>query len=97
MSPIYVAIDTPELARAIELAKAVRDHAGGVKLGLEFFSAQGPGGVRRIRDLGLPVFLDLKLHDIPETVERAVAAAASHGVRYLTVHAAGGQIGRAHV
>ena len=90
MNPIYVAIDTPELARALEVAKAVRDHAGGVKLGLEFFSAQGPDGVRRIRDLGLPVFLDLKLHDIPNTVAKAVQALAPLEPAILTVHAIGG-------
>ena len=72
MRPIYVAIDTPELARALAIAEAVREHAGGLKLGLEFFAAQGPGGVRRVASLGLPLFLDLKLHDIPNTVAKAV-------------------------
>lgn len=90
MSPIFVAIDTPELSRAREIAQAVRDHAGGVKLGLEFFAAQGPEGVRRIADLGLPIFLDLKLHDIPNTVARAVEALAPLQPAILTVHAAGG-------
>ena len=74
MKPIFVAIDTPDFERAHALAQAVRDHAGGVKLGLEFYSAQGPDGVRRISTLGLPVFLDLKLHDIPNTVAKAVEA-----------------------
>jgi orotidine-5'-phosphate decarboxylase len=90
MKPIFVAIDTPDLARAIELAKAVRDHAGGVKLGLEFFSAQGPSGVEQIGALDLPVFLDLKLHDIPSTVGKAVEALAPLEPTILTVHAAGG-------
>ena len=90
MKPIFVAIDTPELKRAIEIAEAVRNHAGGVKLGLEFFSAQGPDGIRRIQDLGLPVFLDLKLHDIPNTVAKAVRALAPLEPAILTVHAAGG-------
>lgn len=90
MKPIFVAIDTPDLARAIELAEAVRDHAGGVKVGLEFFSAQGPAGVERIGGLGLPVFLDLKLHDIPNTVAKAVEALAPLEPSILTVHAAGG-------
>ena len=91
MSPIFVAIDTPDLVRALALAEAVRGHAGGVKLGLEFFSAQGPGGVRQIGAFGLPVFLDLKLHDIPNTVAKAVEALAPLAPAILTVHAGGGQ------
>ena len=90
MKPIFVAVDTPDLARATQLAGAVRDHAGGVKLGLEFFSAQGPEGVRRIADLGLPIFLDLKFHDIPNTVAKAVEAIAPLEPAILTVHAHGG-------
>ena len=90
MSPIFVAIDTPDLSRAIAIAEAVRSHAGGVKLGLEFFSAQGPAGVRRISELGLPIFLDLKLHDIPNTVAKAVEALAELEPAILTVHANGG-------
>ena len=90
MSPIFVAIDTPDFDRALAIAKAVREHAGGVKLGLEFFSAAGPEGVRRIAALGLPIFLDLKLHDIPNTVAKAVAALAPLDPAILTVHATGG-------
>lgn len=91
MSPIFVAIDTPDLNRAIALAQAVRGDAGGVKLGLEFFAAQGPEGIRAIATLGLPVFLDLKLHDIPNTVAKAVEALARLKPAILTVHAAGGR------
>ena len=91
MNPIFVAIDTPDLQRALDLAEAVREHAGGVKLGLEFFSAQGPGGVRRVSELGLPVFLDVKLHDIPNTVAKATAALAALEPAILTVHASGGR------
>ncbi len=91
MNPIFVAIDTPDLARATTLADAVRDHAGGVKLGLEFFSRNGPAGVRQIAALGLPIFLDLKLHDIPNTVAKAVEALAPLAPAVLTVHAAGGR------
>jgi orotidine-5'-phosphate decarboxylase len=91
LNPIFVAIDTPDLDRAMALAKAVRDHAGGVKLGLEFFAAQGPEGVRAIAALGLPLFLDLKLHDIPNTVAKAVEALARLKPAILTVHAAGGR------
>lgn len=91
MKPIFVAIDTPDLARATTLAEAVRADAGGVKLGLEFFSANGPAGARQIAALGLPIFLDLKLHDIPSTVAKAVEALARLEPAILTVHAAGGK------
>jgi orotidine-5'-phosphate decarboxylase len=91
VKPIFVAIDTPDLGRALKIAEAVRGHAGGVKLGLEFFSAQGPAGIQRVAELGLPMFLDLKLHDIPNTVAKAVRALAPLQPAILTVHAAGGQ------
>jgi orotidine-5'-phosphate decarboxylase len=90
LNPIFVAIDTPELDHAKAIADAVRGYAGGVKLGLEFFSAQGPEGVRQIAALGLPIFLDLKLHDIPNTVAKAVHALAPLEPAILTVHATGG-------
>ncbi|MCJ8190418.1 orotidine-5'-phosphate decarboxylase [Sphingomicrobium aestuariivivum] len=88
--PIFVAIDTPKLDTAQNLAVAVRAHAGGLKLGLEFFNAQGSDGVMRLKERGLPIFLDLKLHDIPNTVGKAVEAIAPLRPRILTVHAAGG-------
>lgn len=91
MIPIYVAIDTPDLDRARSLAAAVAGIAGGVKLGLEFFCANGPEGVREIASLDLPVFLDLKFHDIPNTVAKAVASLAPIAPAVLTVHAAGGR------
>ena len=91
MKPIFVAVDTPDMSRAQSLASAVRDHAGGLKLGLEFFSANGPDGVARLSEAGLPVFLDLKLHDIPNTVAKAVEALAPLRPALLTVHAAGGK------
>ncbi|HVL30099.1 MAG TPA: orotidine 5'-phosphate decarboxylase / HUMPS family protein, partial [Sphingomicrobium sp.] len=90
-SPIYVAIDTPDLDRAKSLARAVRRHAGGLKLGLEFFAANGPAGVGEIAHLGLPLFLDLKLHDIPNTVAKAVQALRPLEPAVLTVHGAGGR------
>ena len=90
-APIFVALDTPDLAQARALATAVRPHVGGIKLGLEFFAAHGPTGVRAMADAGLPVFLDLKLHDIPNTVAAAVAALAPLAPAILTVHAAGGR------
>ena len=91
MKSIFVAIDTPELDRALAVAEAVRSLAGGVKLGLEFFAANGPQGVQQVADLGLPIFLDLKLHDIPNTVAKAIQALAPLSPAVLTVHAAGGR------
>lgn len=91
MNPIYVAIDTPSMERARFLGEQVRGLAGGVKLGLEFFSANGPAGVASIAELGLPLFLDVKLHDIPNTVAKAVEALAPLEPAVLTVHAAGGR------
>ncbi len=91
MTPVFVAIDTPDLGRARELAKSVKPFAGGVKLGLEFFCANGPAGVDDIASVGLPVFLDLKLHDIPNTVAKAVEALRPLEPAILTVHAAGGR------
>ena len=91
MNPIFVAIDTPDLTRARMIAEAVSGHAGGLKLGLEFFAANGPAGVERIAGLGLPIFLDLKLHDIPNTVAKAVHALRPLEPAILTVHAAGGR------
>ena len=91
MNPIFVALDTPSLEKARILAEQVRAMAGGVKLGLEFFSANGPAGVATILELGVPVFLDLKLHDIPNTVAKAVEALRPLEPAVLTVHAAGGR------
>jgi orotidine-5'-phosphate decarboxylase len=89
-NPVFVALDTPDLERACAWAAAVRGHVGGVKVGLEFFAANGADGVRRIVDLGLPVFLDLKFHDIPNTVAGAVRAVAGLGAAIVNVHASGG-------
>jgi len=91
MKSIFVAIDTPDLERARHLASQVSARAGGVKLGLEFFCANGPAGVHEIAALGLPIFLDLKLHDIPNTVAKAIEALRSVEPAVLTVHAAGGR------
>ncbi len=90
-SPLFVALDTPSLDHAKALATAVAPHVGGLKLGLEFFAANGPAGVERMAATGLPLFLDLKLHDIPNTVANAVGALAHLAPAVLTVHAAGGE------
>jgi orotidine-5'-phosphate decarboxylase len=91
MSPIWVAIDTPDLERAVTMATRVSRHVGGIKLGLEFFAANGRAGVHEMARLHLPIFLDLKLHDIPNTVAKAVQALALLNPAILTVHAAGGR------
>jgi orotidine-5'-phosphate decarboxylase len=89
-SPIFCAIDRPDLEGTLGLGRALLDVVGGLKVGLEFTTANGRDGVRRIVALGAPVFLDLKFHDIPNTVAGAVRAAASLGVAMLTLHVAGG-------
>ncbi len=90
-SPIWVAIDTPDLARAQAIVGRVARHVGGIKLGLEFFAANGRSGVHEMAKLRLPIFLDLKLHDIPNTVAKAVQALRPLDPAILTVHAAGGR------
>jgi len=87
---ICAALDFPSLAEAERFARRVAPHVGMLKVGLELFAAEGPAAVRAVAALGRPVFLDLKLHDIPNTVEGAARSAAASGARLLTVHAAGG-------
>lgn len=91
VKPVWLAIDTPDVALARHLAQLCAPWLGGVKLGLEFFVANGPDGVRQVMaGLDLPLFLDLKLHDIPNTVAKAVASAATLQPAMLTIHAGGG-------
>ena len=90
-NPVFVALDTTDLNLARDLAQRLKPYVGGLKLGLEFFTAHGPGGVKAFTGMGIPVFLDLKFHDIPNTVAGAVRAAAGLGVDILNVHAAGGE------
>lgn len=90
-NPVYLALDVPSLDTAISLAERVRNHVGGVKLGLEFFCAHGTHGVLEIAHLGLPIFLDLKLHDIPNTVAGAMQAIHVLEPAIVTVHASGGR------
>lgn len=90
-NPIYLALDLPRLDNALALAQKVRQHVGGLKLGLEFFCAHGHHGVHEVAKLGLPIFLDLKLHDIPNTVAAAMQAIHVLQPAIVTVHAAGGR------
>jgi orotidine-5'-phosphate decarboxylase len=88
---LLVAIDTPELDGAMRLARSLAGACGGIKLGLEFFSANGPQGVAKVLASGAKLFLDLKFHDIPNTVAGAMRAAAALGPFMLNVHASGGK------
>ena len=89
-NPIICAIDTPDIARAKELCHLLQGHVGAVKLGLEFFSAHGPAGVREVLPEGMPLFLDLKYHDIPNTVSKAIRALKGLPVWMVTIHTSGG-------
>lgn len=90
-NPVYLALDIPDLDKSVALVKQVREHIGGVKLGLEFFCAHGHHGVHEIAHLGLPIFLDLKLHDIPNTVAAAMQAIHVLEPAIVTIHASGGR------
>lgn len=90
-SPIAFALDYASVDEARAAARLVAPAIGMIKVGLELFVGAGPSVVALGKEVGLPVFLDLKLHDIPETVERAVAQASSLGARLVTVHASGGR------
>ena len=89
-NPIIVALDVPTAEAALKLAEQLAPVAGGFKIGGELFTAVGPDIVRRIRDTGAAVFLDLKFHDIPNTVAKAVASATRLDVQMLTIHTGGG-------
>ncbi|MEO6040571.1 MAG: orotidine-5'-phosphate decarboxylase [Croceibacterium sp.] len=90
-NPVYLALDLPTLDGAKALAERVKAHVGGFKLGLEFFCAHGHHGVHEIAHIGLPLFLDLKLHDIPNTVAGAMQAVHVLEPAIVTVHASGGR------
>ena len=90
-NPVYLALDLPQLDAAKALAQKVKAHVGGFKLGLEFFCAHGHHGVHEIAHLGLPIFLDLKLHDIPNTVAGAMQSIHVLEPAIVTVHASGGR------
>ena len=89
MNPVFAALDTTDLGRAKQLAGQVAPHVGGLKLGLEFFLAQGLANTAAVAGT-TPLFLDLKLHDIPNTVAGGIRAIAGLKPEFLTLHAAGG-------
>ena len=90
MAELIVALDVASRREAEEKISVIGDSAGFYKIGLELFAAEGPDVVKAVKGLGKKIFLDLKFHDIPRTVERAVKSAGALGVDMLTVHAAGG-------
>lgn len=89
-NPIFCAIDTKDLGTAEKIVLSLKGRVHGVKLGLEFFLAHGAAGYLKIAALGLPIFLDLKLHDIPNTVSGAITSLLSLKPNFLTLHASGG-------
>ncbi|MEQ1755376.1 MAG: orotidine-5'-phosphate decarboxylase [Micropepsaceae bacterium] len=89
-NPVFCALDTTDVGKALAWANAIKPYVGGLKIGLEFFNANGPQGVARIAELGVPVFADLKLHDIPNTVAGGIRAILPLGVSIVNIHASGG-------
>jgi orotidine-5'-phosphate decarboxylase len=89
-NPIIVALDVPGAEAALQLVQNLAPAVGGFKVGKELFTSAGPDIVRQIRGTGAAIFLDLKFHDIPNTVARAVAAATRLDVQMLTIHTSGG-------
>ncbi len=90
-SPVLVALDYAEETAALTLAEQLSPRLCRLKIGKELFTRAGPGLVRRLQDMGFEIFLDLKFHDIPNTVAGAVQAAADLGVWMVNVHASGGR------
>ena len=87
---IIFALDVPDGKQAVNLVQTLKSHVGMFKIGLELFISQGPGMVREIRGAGADIFLDLKLHDIPKTVERTMGVLAGLDVSLATIHTQGG-------
>lgn len=91
MAELIVALDVNNRQEAVEKVKQIGDSVGFYKIGLELFTAEGPDVVKAVKDLGKRIFLDLKFHDIPRTVERAVKSGAKLGVDLMTIHSVGGK------
>jgi orotidine-5'-phosphate decarboxylase len=89
-NPVFCALDTTDVTKALAWARAIKPYVGGLKIGMEFFNANGPQGVAKVAEVGLPIFLDLKLHDIPNTVAGGIRALLPLGIAITNIHAAGG-------
>jgi orotidine-5'-phosphate decarboxylase len=89
-NPIIAALDVPTAEQALKLAEQIAPAVGAFKIGSELFTAAGPDIVKRVRATGASMFLDLKFHDIPNTVAKAVASAVRLDVQMLTIHTSGG-------
>jgi orotidine-5'-phosphate decarboxylase len=90
-NPVICALDTKDIDEAKKLCVAIKPYVGMVKLGLEFFTMHGPQGIAAISAAGIPIFLDMKFHDIPNTVAEAVRSAIRMSVSIITVHTLGGE------
>ncbi len=91
LNPIILAIDTKSDLEAYEISQEVSGYVGAIKLGLEYFNTYGPEGIRKIQEIGIPIFLDLKLHDIPMTVRKTIETLSDINPAIINVHAFGGQ------
>ena len=91
LNPIIVAIDKNSESEAYDLSKELSGYIGAIKLGLEYFDTYGPEGIKKIRELDIPIFLDLKIHDIPQTVKKTIKTISSLKPSILNVHALGGK------
>ena len=88
---IFVALDFSDLDKALHVSNLVKDYAAGLKITNELFAVCGREGIKKLSELGLEIFLDLKLHDVPNTVKKTVSSISSLGiVNYLTIHTSGG-------
>lgn len=90
-NPIYCAIDTNNIDKAKDVAYKVKPYVAGLKLGLEFFTAHGMSGIKQIKELGLPLFIDLKFYDIPNTVKKALRNILDVNPKFTTIHCNGGR------
>ena len=90
-NPIFCAIDTSNIDKAKELAINIKPYVGGLKLGLEFFTSCGVAGIKQIEELGLPLFIDLKFYDIPNTVTSALKNILEINPQFTTIHCTGGK------
>ena len=89
-NPIFCAIDSDNIETATNLVSQIKPHIGGIKLGLEFFTSCGISGCHEMKEFGLPLFIDLKLHDIPNTVVAALRGIFSLEPQFTTLHISGG-------